>query len=44
MNLANVLIGEPGEGPYALPCGSDCLRYSDLSTDQYGQLMAALGI
>lgn len=44
MNLANVLIGEPGEGPYALPCGSDCLRYSDLSADQYGQLMAALGI
>jgi hypothetical protein len=37
-------LHEPGEGPYALPCGSDCLRWSDLSADQYGQLMAALGI
>ncbi|KAM0272219.1 hypothetical protein ACHAQH_008801 [Verticillium albo-atrum] len=38
MNLATVLVGDPVEGPYALPCGSDCLIYQDLSQDQYNQL------
>lgn len=39
MNLANVLISEPGEGAVALPCGSDCLQYDGLSDAEYNQLL-----
>jgi hypothetical protein len=42
MNLANVLIGDGTDGPYALPCGSDCLAYSDLTPEQYEQLTSVL--
>ncbi|KAI8252224.1 hypothetical protein K4K58_008070 [Colletotrichum sp. SAR11_239] len=41
MNLANVLVGD-GTGPFALPCGSDCLSYSNLTPEQYNQLADAL--
>ncbi|GKT47764.1 uncharacterized protein ColSpa_07945 [Colletotrichum spaethianum] len=41
MNLANVLVGD-GTGPFALPCGSDCLSYSDLTPEQFAELEAAL--
>ena len=38
MNLANVLVGDPVNGPYALPCGSDCLQYSDMTEEQFNML------
>ncbi|KAM0327111.1 hypothetical protein ACHAQA_006239 [Verticillium albo-atrum] len=41
MNLANVLVGDE-PGPYALPCGSDCLLYEGLSAEQYDELVSAL--
>ncbi|GKT52927.1 hypothetical protein ColTof4_13101 [Colletotrichum tofieldiae] len=41
MNLANVLVGD-GTGPFALPCGSDCLSYSGLTPEQFAELEAAL--
>ncbi|KAL9946604.1 hypothetical protein D7B24_007909 [Verticillium nonalfalfae] len=42
MNLATVLIGDPVNGPYPLPCGSDCLVYNNLSQQQFDDLVAAL--
>ncbi|KAM0269406.1 hypothetical protein ACHAQH_009767 [Verticillium albo-atrum] len=41
MNLANVLVGDE-PGPYALPCGSDCLIYEGLSPEQFNELLSAL--
>lgn len=38
MNLANVLVGDPASGPWALPCGSACLSYSDLTEEQFADL------
>ncbi|KAJ6440601.1 ATP-dependent helicase NAM7 [Purpureocillium lavendulum] len=42
MNLANVLVGDPVNGPYALPCGSDCLSYTDLDEQQFNELVDKL--
>ncbi|UNI15919.1 hypothetical protein JDV02_002403 [Purpureocillium takamizusanense] len=42
MNLANVLVGDPVNGPYALPCGSDCLHYTDLNEQQFNELVDKL--
>ncbi|CRK21709.1 hypothetical protein BN1723_002824 [Verticillium longisporum] len=42
MNLATVLIGDPVNGPYPLPCGSDCLVYNNLPQQQFDDLVAAL--
>ncbi|KAM0331552.1 hypothetical protein ACHAQA_003230 [Verticillium albo-atrum] len=39
MNLATVLVGDPVAGPYALPCGSDCLIYQDLSQADFDALV-----
>ncbi|KAM0526669.1 hypothetical protein ACHAPS_003551 [Verticillium nonalfalfae] len=36
------LIGDPVNGPYPLPCGSDCLVYNNLSQQQFDDLVAAL--
>lgn len=42
MNLANVLVGNPVDGPYALPCGSDCLSYTGLTDAQFNELAGVL--
>ncbi|KAK2606030.1 hypothetical protein QQS21_003548 [Conoideocrella luteorostrata] len=42
MNLANVLVGDPVNGPYALPCGSDCLHYTGLNEQQFNELLDKL--
>ncbi|EEY17088.1 hypothetical protein D7B24_005441 [Verticillium nonalfalfae] len=41
MNLAGVLVGDE-PGPYALPCGSDCLIYEDLTPEQFDELVSVL--
>ncbi|KAG8419561.1 hypothetical protein J3458_004416 [Metarhizium acridum] len=38
MNPANVLVSDPVNGPYALPCGSDCLHYTGLNEQQFNEL------
>jgi hypothetical protein len=42
MNLATVLVGDPVNGPYSIPCGSACLVYNGLSDQQYNDLVGAL--
>lgn len=41
MNLANVLVGD-GQGPFATPCGSDCLQYLDANEDEVNEILDML--
>lgn len=41
MNIAHVFVGD-GPGPWAQPCGSDCLIYENLSPEDYGALWDVL--
>jgi hypothetical protein len=38
MNLATVLDGDAAGGPVPSPCGSACLLYDNLSTEEYQTL------
>ena len=42
MNLANDLICDGSGGPYALPCGSACLQYTGLTTEEFDELAVIL--
>lgn len=43
MNLANVMVGDGTQGPYALPCGSDCLFYDAITPAQIEEFRRSLG-
>ncbi|DAA74688.1 TPA_exp: Uncharacterized protein A8136_3226 [Trichophyton benhamiae CBS 112371] len=44
MNLANVMAGDGTQGPYALPCGSDCLFYDAITPAQIEEFRHSLGL
>ncbi|EGD93960.1 hypothetical protein TESG_01489 [Trichophyton tonsurans CBS 112818] len=43
MNLTNVMVGDGTQGPYTLPCGSDCLFYDAITPAQIEEFRRSLG-